>query len=327
MNGVLTLFLAAAIVAPKPNPNLHVEGNQLVENGQVVRLQGLNVPSLEWSNTGEFVFRSARVALEEWNANCVRLPLSQDRWFGRAEGQKDKGQDYQDTVAEVVNLVTNRKGYVVLDLHWSNAGEWGKRMAQHKMPDQHSAAFWKDLAGRYRGNPRVLFDLYNEPRDVDWKTWRDGGTVTEDGVTYQSPGMQGLVDTIRKRGAKNVIIAGGLDWGYDLTGILNGYALKDPNVVYSAHIYPWKTEWEQKVGRVADTYPVFIGEVGAEPDPKQEDPAIWAPKVLNYIEKRKLHWAAWCFHPSASPRMLVDWSYKPTPYWGQPVKEALAKRN
>ncbi len=298
-----------------------------------IRLQGINVPSLEWSNEGENVLKSTRVAMDDWGSNCIRLPLSQDRWFGWAQWQTDGGEAYRKLVDQVLAEVRQRKGWLVLDLHWSNGGVKGKHMQQHAMPDQYSKLFWEDLATRYKNDPVVLFDLYNEPRDVSWNVWQKGGSVTNgvDGggtVTYESPGMQGLVDAIRAKGAKNVVVIGGLDWAYDLTGVLQGHEIKDPKgngVMYASHIYPWKTDWDGKVGRVADRHPVLIGEVGCEPDPKQEDPAIWAPRMLDWIEKRKIHWTAWCFHPTASPRMLKDWDYTPTDYWGAPVKQVLLK--
>jgi len=323
---VLSLLAAGVLMAQKPDPNLHVEGNKLVKNAKVVRLQGANVPSLEWSNTGEKVYRSCRVLLEDWNANCIRLPLSQDRWFGKAEGQADKGEDYRATVDELVDFTDNRNGYLVLDLHWSDAGEWGKNIGQHNMPDMNSVEFWKEVAKRYRKRPHVLFDLYNEPHDVDWKTWRDGGDVKEGALSYKTPGFTALVETVRKAGAKNVLVVGGLDWAYDLTGVTGSFALADPNVMYASHIYPWKTEWEAKVGVAADKFPVLIGEVGCEPDGKNEDPATWAPKVLDFIDKRSLSWTAWTFHPTATPRMIQDWIYTPTPYWGEPVLKRLKAR-
>jgi aryl-phospho-beta-D-glucosidase BglC (GH1 family) len=52
----------------------------------------------------------------------------------------------------------------MLDLHWSDAGEWGKQIGQHVMPDQNSVAFWNDVATTYKNHPAVIFDLYNEPR-------------------------------------------------------------------------------------------------------------------------------------------------------------------
>jgi hypothetical protein len=46
--------------------------------------------------------------------------------------------------------------------------------------------------------------------------------------------------------------------------------------------------------------------------------------MLGLIQKHKLNWTGWSFHPSASPRMLLDWDYTPTPVWGQPAKDALS---
>lgn len=326
---------SAPSVRPYPTPPaLRVIGNQLrTPNGKPVRLQGVNVPSLEWSNTGDEKIReSVRVALDEWRSNAIRLPVSQDRWFGKAEGQTDGGKAYRSIVDSLIQDTSRRKAYLILDLHWSSAGEWGKNLGQHKMPDTNSLAFWQDAAVRYRNHSAVLFDLYNEPRDVSWEVWRNGGRVEEEDkgqrFAYETPGLQGLLDAIRAKGAKNVIVAGGLDWGYDLSGVVDGYALADPKgsgVVYDTHIYPWKTEWDRKVSMAAARHPVLVGEVGCEPDPKQEDPATWAPKALAFIEKNRLSWTAWCFHPDASPRILSDWNYTPTPYWGEAVKKALSQ--
>jgi hypothetical protein len=320
---------------PSP-PMLHVEGKQLrTLDGRVVRLQGVSIPSLEWSNQGEQIARSVAVALDDWRSNCVRIPLSQDRWFGMEKQQSDGGAAYRKIVDGVVNACARKGAYAVLDLHWSNGGQWQRFNRQFKMPDLNSTTFWLSLAERYKNHPAVLFDLYNEPRDVSWDIWKNGGTVTEeiDGqqVTYQTPGLQKLIDVIRATGAHNIVVAGGLDWGYDLSGVANGYALIDAQgngVMYGTHIYPSKgtqpEKWDPHVRIIADKYPILVGEVGCEPDPQQEDPLLWAPKIIKYMDDLKLNWTAWSFHPSATPRLLTDWTYTPTPYWGVFVKQALA---
>lgn len=344
ITGLVALFCFAAHALGGPKqlrvrpyltpPTLHVKGDLLLTpQGKAVRLQGVNIASLEWSNEGDAkILASVRVAIEDWHSNAIRLPVCQDRWFGKASGQTDGGKAYRAVVDSVIQAVSRRKAYLILDLHWSDAGEWGANLGQHKMPDENSVAFWKDAAARYANHPAVLFDLYNEPRDVSWEVWRNGGHVDEEDkgkkMAYETPGLQGLLDVVRATGARNVIVAGGLDWAYDLTGVVNGFALTDKRgngIVYATHIYPWKTHWDEKVGVVLAKFPVIVSEVGCEPDPKQEDPATWAPKVLAYIGKHHLNWTAWCFHPSASPRLLADWDYHPTPYWGAPVKAALAK--
>lgn len=328
---------AAAPAAQEPEganpPSLHVQGNHLLsDSGDEVWLQGVNIPSLEWSAAGEHILESLAVAITNWRANVIRLPLCQDRWFGKAPHQDDGGKAYRGLVDQVVDYASSRRAYVLIDLHWSDGGVWGQNLRQHKMPDTNSIIFWQDAARRYANRPGVLFDLYNEPHDVSWEVWRNGGSVqekTRNGETssFESPGMQGLLDVVRATGARNVVIAGGLDWAYDLSGIQESGPLRENGgngIAYATHVYPWKRNWDAKFGRVADLYPVFVGEVGCEPDKKHESPETWAPDILGYIQHKKLHWTAWCFHPSASPRLLGDWNYNPTPYWGVYVMSALA---
>jgi hypothetical protein len=80
----------------------------------------------------------------------------------------------------------------------------------------------------------------------------------------------------------------------------------------------------------ADKYPILVGEVGADikklsfiPLNQQEDPYTWAPDLLGFLQKHKLHWTAFSFHPGASPVMITGWDYTPTPFWGAFVRAAL----
>jgi hypothetical protein len=337
----------AAIVEPeapqKENwpQELHVEGNRLLKkDGTPVLLQGVNVVSLEWSAEGEQVAKAALVAMEQWGANIVRLPVAQKWWFGRGAGQKDGGTAYRQRVDEVVNLVANRGKYLLLDLH------------QFGAPRQEHAEFWESAAAKYKNHPAVLFDLFNEPHGMSWEVWRNGGEVAEKkkpgeedaflsdeekakiAQARRSIGMQRLLDTVRGTGARNVVLVGGLDYAYDISGIVNGYALEDKGgngIVLSTHIYPWKKGWAEKVLVAVEKYPILVGEVGAGakkmewlPAEYQEDAVTWVPEMLGFIQKHKLHWTAFAFHPKAGPPMLEDWTYKPNAAWGAFVKRAFA---
>lgn len=320
-------------------PGLRVVGNQLKDAvGNVVRLRGVNVPSLDWSPVGENVMQSIDAAVDSWKANIIRVPLTQDLWFGYYKGSRaaDQGESYRKIVDDIVKKAAEKNFYVLLDLHWSNGGKWGENVGQHKMPDMNSIVFWKDFAKRYANNPAVLFDLYNEPHSVSWEVWKNGGQVEDQskGISYRSPGMQALLDTVRSTGAKNVVVAGGLDWAYDLRGVLDGYALSDKTgngIVYATHIYPWKKDWDTNVTPVIAKHPVFVGEVGTKPWQEGHPPhenvytESWAPEVVAYINKHQLSWTAWSFHPTANPCLITGWDYQPTSYWGAYVKKALAE--
>ncbi|QDU27947.1 Endoglucanase 5 precursor [Anatilimnocola aggregata] len=337
---------AAQVPAEEPNKakwplETHVEGNKIVDSqGKHVWLQGVNVVSLEFSIKGEKVMKSALVAVDEWKSNCIRLPVKEEYWYGRAAGQKDGGKSYRELVDQVITLVANRGAYVALDLH------------RFRAPNDLHVEFWKDAATVYKNHPAVLFDLFNEPHGISWEVWQKGGFVEEKKKPadednfltpeekakakngFESPGMQKLIDTVRATGARNIVICGGLDWAYDLSGIANGHELSDTSgngIVYSTHIYPWKRDWENKVMKVAAKHPIFIGEVGADinkmsfiPAEAQEDPYTWVPDMLGLIQKHKLNWTGFSFHPKATPILISDWNFTPTPFWGKFAKDALS---
>jgi endoglucanase len=318
---------------------LRVAGNRLHDtDGKEVWLQGVNVGGLETLPQDDQPVKSVVVAIDEWKANCIRLPIKEEFWWGRSPYQNDGGEAFRKKLDKIITLAANRGAYMVIDLH------------RYRAPKQEHADFWKEFAAKYKDHPAVLFDILNEPHGISWKVWRDGGFVGEkEGVDesafltdeekkknqgFQSVGMQGLVDAVRSTGAKNIIIAGGLFWCNDLSGIVEGYALDDKGgngIMYSWHTYNWHTGWEKKVLPTAEKYPIFLGEVGADvnkmgfiPAEAQEDPHTWVPDMLGFIQKYKINWTGWCFHPRATPVMISDWDYTPTPYWGAYAKRALA---
>jgi endoglucanase len=312
---------------------LHADGRWLVNTqNDTVILRGVNIASLEWSNQGENILKSLQAAAKEWNVNLVRIPLSQDRWFGKASGQSDNGLAYRALVSELVQSATRLGVYVLLELHWSNAGVWGQYIGQHKMPDVNSKAFLQDLATTFANHPAVLIGLYNEPHDVSWDIWHDGGSISENydvnGTTvvleFQAEGFEGLYQTVRQAGAsQNILVIGGLDWGYDLTGIANGYGIQGENIMYDSHCYPWKsTNWNGSFGNVGQDYPIIVGEWGGETTTEH---LSYGRNLADYLRSNKFNWTAWCFHPSAGPTLIKNWNYEPTPF-GELVLNELKKK-
>ena len=67
---------------------LKVVGTELLDSaGNPVRLRGVNAACMEWTSDGEgHILSTVQTAMSDWHANVIRLPLSQDRWFGKAHG-------------------------------------------------------------------------------------------------------------------------------------------------------------------------------------------------------------------------------------------------
>jgi aryl-phospho-beta-D-glucosidase BglC (GH1 family) len=323
-------------LAPSTEPmRLEVVGDKLVTaaDEKPVLLRGICVASLEFSNRGDHINEALDAALNQWKANVIRLPMSQDRWYGRAQGKPWEppptrgGSKYRAIIDMVVDTVAERNAYVILDLHWAGAGKWadeGGRPAQYRMADTISLLFWKDVATRYKDRPNVIFELYNEPYEISWDVWLKGGKISQDfdgrHYEFQAVGMQALYDTVRATGAGNVVLVNGMEWGYDLSGVLEGYAVKGTNIVYGTHPYPHKSrDWDRHFGRVSEKYPVLMGEFGGD---KPEHLSEYAPRLLAYARDRGLHWTAWVFHPGCWPTLIRNWEFEPSPF-GEKVKQAL----
>jgi hypothetical protein len=332
---------AGATASNKPSP-LHVVGTQILNSqNQPVRLRGVNAASLEWNSTGEgHILKTLNVAIQDWQVNIIRLPLCQDRWFGKAPEQIDGGKAYRDLVHQAVDTCATQSCYIILDLHWSDCNEWGLNIGQHSMPDTNSLMFWNNFAPVYANQPAVLYDLYNEPHDISWDVWLKGGMVTDrpntrgggPARTYQAVGMQTLLDAVRATGASNIVIAGGLDWAYDMSGFLGGRQLSDPHgngVIYANHCYDNKGDsvdaWIGKLEKAAAKLPVIVSEFGGNSGPSRRVPADnWLLHVLQAIDDHRWSFTAWDLHAAAGPTLISDWNYTPSPRFGVYVKQELA---
>lgn len=264
--GLATTLRAVDRGADSRLPPLRTEGVDLLdEHGERVQLTGASLPGLEWSDD-EHLFESLEQATTFWQSRTVRLPLSQDRWFGQALDQIDGGVRYRRTVDVLVDRANRNGTYAVLDLHSTNGGQWerqGGYAGRHCMPDQHSTRFWAAVATRYAQRPGVLFGLFTEPFEVDAAVWRNGGTVAEQRwirpregrrpelfascgdrrpsgpgwtalgtSTYDAPGMQELYDIVRAADAQQPVLVGRTRLG-GAPGAIDGF-----NVVYDMHASP-----------------------------------------------------------------------------------------
>lgn len=347
---VLPVFQLTASAATNNSIMLKTLRNKVVwqnDPNVEVRLVGVNTPCGEWTGTPgvEKLTRTAKEATENWNSNLLRLPVGVTGWFGEYSYQMDGGTAYRNYIDSVIAMASEAGKYVVLDLH-----QYGS------FNNTKYITFWQQAAVRYKNNPTVLFGILNEPHDTTWDVWRNGNGSN---IT----GHQQVVEMIRDLDAKNIIVAGGLDWAYDLTGISAGYALVDQGtnnnldkagngIIYDTHIYPWKgrsANWDAKVGATRKNYPILVGETGWDPatnlsvgnkvynpgDPMYHD--VWVPELFAWMNDASTYgsmanWTAYSLHKSSAPKLIadpddtfknVDYSYPPTDYWGVYVKEEL----
>lgn len=121
---------------------------------------------------------------------------------------------------------------VVLDPH--NYARWHTNVIGSGVPNAAFADFWSRLATAYKGNPRVVFALMNEPHDMGTEQWLAAANAA--------------VAAIRAAGANNLLLVpgngwtGAHSWGQNWYGSPNATAmlgLVDPadNHAFEVHQY------------------------------------------------------------------------------------------
>jgi endoglucanase len=324
--------------------------------------------TIDWNNAnwggcgGDGHFTDKDYAnIASWGANTVRIPLSQANWLGR----RCDPAAYKRMVDDAVSKANARGMYVILDLHWTDVG--GKApckddstcsSGQQPMPDSDSVVFWDGVAARYANDPGVLFNLHNEPYiyhkpwvynspdAASWKCWKYGGctvyaseqTSPKDPATgkpkplaYKAVGMQKLYNTVRKRAPKNVVLIGGLDWAYDLSGVGKGYAISGTNIVYDTHVYTqWHnttSDWDQHFGYLTKSKPVSATEFGSI-----DCKADVTKRLVDYFDapmgrvENRMSWTIWSWNSPgecSQPTVLADWDGTPLADQGKLIYERL----
>ncbi|WP_169788042.1 glycoside hydrolase family 5 protein [Caldimonas brevitalea] len=164
-------------------------------------------------------------------------------------------------------LLARRNGFVV---NISMQDGWRSGEPNIKpFATAHTVRNWDMLNEVFGQDKGAIFELYNEPQArataANWKIWRDG-SADESGPDAPV-GMQTLLDRLRERGSKNVIIVDGLDWANTLEGVL---PLADPleKVVYAVHPYlhgraGGKSDWDRRFGNISARLPVYANEWSA----------------------------------------------------------------
>lgn len=375
--------------ASASNLSIRVSGNQLIDvKGNPVQLRGVNISGLEtvaiqgWDPANPWGGVTGDATpnwnmIKTWGANAVRLPLNEASWLGLScvdvagigsvvkNGVKtadapgttinaDPGSNYQATVAASVASASAAGLYVILDLHWTAPGN-ACPMAQNPMADDdHSIAFWTSVAKTFKGDPNVIFELFNEPylfwlgaNETDWGVLQNGGGETQyvtGGTPYQvalnwtAAGMQQMVDAVRATSATNVILSSGVNWAKDLSSWLvnkpndplhqlgavwHAYPAYGTTFGTPAYIQPDYAPqiWSNVTGILAAGYPVVITEYGDHDAPGTTS-APFASNLLPWADLHGVSYMGWTWDlwQNADNVLITDEAGAPTPGFGVYVR-------
>ncbi len=329
-------YVPVNVKAPKM---FHTEGTQVYgPGGAKIILRGVAKNGLEYSPKPHQEEEWNYARMKRWGVNIVRIPLA------TTYGVKDLctyDANYIKTIDKIVNFGEKYKMLILLDNHFSTAshtcgkGGWS---TNQKMPDRYELEFIKLLAKRYKDRTYVALDLHNEPHDISYDVWRNGGII--DG--YRAVGMQQMLDAVRGQGFKGLVVASGAQWGNDMRMIAARPLDRDANVIYGAHVYPYwcfNKQWPMEKpyycngARYNPTYdslvqplvglrPVMITEFST---PRPEDGEMREP--IQWAEGRNVGWIAWdwCYGPAQHYCLLNDPNSDAPSVLGRPVVDYLAR--
>lgn len=210
----------SAPVVPLPYRGVNLAG---AEFGTAI--PGKESQDYEWPTPAEVDYFVSK------GMNTFRIGFKWERMQPVANGELDA--TYVSRLDSIVAYATGKKANVILNPH-NFARYYGQTVGSGAVPSSVFADFWRRLAERYKDNPRVIFNLVNEPHDLPTEQWVHAANAA--------------IAAIRATGATNMVHVPGngwteaMNWAKTWYGTSNASALLeivDPadNTVFEAHQY------------------------------------------------------------------------------------------
>lgn len=248
------------------------DGNRLIgsNTNEVVRVTGM---SFFWSNWSQKYYNADYVDLmmDEFGCEVVRCSY----------GIQDDGVPYdrscEPLIEDVIEAAIDRGLYVIIDWHSHGA---------HLAPDE-AVSYFGGLAEKYGSYDNVIFELYNEPKNVGWDKIKEYAEI--------------VIPEIRKH-SDNLIIVGTPNWSQDVTAAASNPVVGE-NIAYALHFYAgthkqWLRDNADKAMEAG--IPLFVtewGSVNADGNGSidKESTAEW----FEWIDKNQLSSCNWAINDKA----------------------------
>lgn len=254
---------------------LHVTGTHLLdESGNVVQLKGPSSMWLNWENTGYASDPDGvRHLRNNWKATVIRAAMGVDAtsaYLTNPEGMKTR-------LRAVVDLAIELGIYVIIDWHDHTA----------EAHQAEAIAFFTEMAKIYGGYPNVIYETYNEPLKVDWKT-------------VIKPYHEAVVSAIRAVDPDNVIILGTPNWS-QYVDVAAQAPLTGENLMYTLHFYACSHTQSLRTkaqNALNAGLPLFVTEWGATNADGGTTGVLCleeAQRWHDFMNENSIGWAAWKF--------------------------------
>ena len=209
---VLLIGILSSFTAPKNSPvavngKLQVIGTQLSdEKGSPLVLRGA---SLGWHNLWPRFYNEGAVTwlATDWKCNVIRASMG----VGLDDSYLENPDFALKCMTNVIDGAIKNGIYVLIDFH------------SHKLHTAEAKTFFAGMASKYKNNPNVIYEIWNEP---DYYSWKEVKQYSEE-----------LISTIRAIDPTNIILVGSPHWDQDVDSVAGDPILGQKNIMYTCLLY------------------------------------------------------------------------------------------
>jgi endoglucanase len=248
---------------------LSVKGTQIVDaRGEPIALAGM---SFGWHNWWPQYWNADAVKWlrDDWKCTVLRAAMGVEP----DSGYLRQPEFSRTLVKKVADACIQNGIYVIIDWHDHNA---------HNHPDA-AVKFFTEMAGTYGKFPNVIYEIYNEPMEADWKTVK----------AYSEK----VIAAIRAVDPDNLILVGSPHWDQDVHIAADNPISGFSNLLYTLHFYAGTHKaWLRERGDYAlrKGIAIFVSEYGGC-DASGDGPIdknewnLW----MDWMDAKGISWCAW----------------------------------
>ncbi|KAJ9445649.1 Endoglucanase [Diplonema papillatum] len=256
--------------------------HQLVDEfGDPVQLMGVSTHGLHWFPAC-YQKASIRHLVERWGVNVFRAAMH------IANAGYATNPAVKDMVKSIVQWCKELGIYVIIDWHVLEPGD--------PFAPVYSGAkeFFKEMAELYINETHVIYEICNEPNEIQWSEIKAYADDT--------------IATIRAINPDAVILVGTPDWSRDLDAPALAPVADPRNVMYTFHFYTGThMHLLPMVEKHAGKLPIFISEMGTSESNGQGGPYLEsAMTFLDLFKKFSISWVHWSYSDKPETTSVLE---------------------
>ncbi len=250
--------------------NLIKKGGTRGVGGTTIRLKGAGLANLLWEDAPALVTQILADTAGYPTLNLIRLPVYADDWDGKTADQKTT--HFNTVIKPCVDLITAAGKYAIIDYH--SVADWN---GSSRFESTKNFALY--FAEKFKGNPNVIFEMFNEPVAPVIYPWAINDANRDNWLAWRAQ-YQAVVNLWRYL-CHNILIVGSPRYSTACIWA-DTYPFVGENLAYTYHAYPnWTGGLRDYLGMpvtaassqtiltnaIPKNSPVFMSELGfANPD-------------------------------------------------------------